>query len=304
MRQSMIKWGMAGAATLALLAGCSEAGDTTSASTDAVELTTEAAVDAEMAEAGNTEAGSTGEASLPELGGVAVSVPKLAYVYDFTYRLAGEEIGPLQRRHADLCEQQGPASCRILGMTRNGNDGEAVTGQLQMAVATRHARAFGALLEDVAVEAGAEQLSADIASEELSKAIVDTEAHLAARTELRDRLMEVLRTRKGTVSELVEAERSVAQVNEEIDQARSWLREMQGRVAYSTVTVRYETASPVGGDFLSPIQGAIGSLGSVAGFVIAALILMGAAALPVIAVVLGGRALARRFGTKAVASEA
>lgn len=300
MRRSMIKWGVAGLATLALLGGCSETGDSTSAATDAVEVATEASADAEMVAAD----GAAGEAALPDLAAPPVSVPKLAYVYDFTYRLAGEEIGPLQRRHADLCEQQGPASCRILGMSKSGNDGEAVTGQLQMAVATKHARAFGALLEDVAVEAGAEQLSADIASEELSKAIVDTEAHLAARTELRDRLMEVLRTRKGTVSELVEAERSVAQVNEEIDQARSWLKEMQGRVAYSTVTVRYETASPVGGDFLSPIQGAIGSLGSVAGFVIAALLLMGAAALPVIAVVFGGRALARRFGTKAVASEA
>ena len=300
MRRLTVKWGVAGLATLALLGGCSEAGDSNSASTDAVEIATEASADAEMVAAD----GAAGEAALPDLAAPPVSVPKLAYVYDFTYRLAGEEIGPLQRRHADLCEQQGPASCRILGMSKSGNDGEAVTGQLQMAVATKHARAFGALLEDVAVEAGAEQLSADIASEELSKQIVDTEAHLAARTELRDRLMEVLRTRKGTVSELVEAERSVAQVNEEIDQARGWLREMQGRVAYSTVTVRYETASPVGGDFLSPIQGAIGSLGSVAGFVIAALLLMGAAALPVIAVVLGGRALARRFGTKAVASEA
>ena len=304
MRHSMIKWGMAGPATLALLAGCSEADDSTSASIDAVEVTAEAASDAEMTEAGSTEASNTGEAALPDLGGVAVSAPKLAYVYNFAYRLAGEEIGQLQRRHADLCEQQGPASCRILGMTKAGDEGETITGELKLAVATKHARAFGALLEDVAEDVGAEQLSADIASEELSKAIVDTEAQIAARTELRDRLMEVLRTRKGKVSELVEAERSVAQVNEEIDQARSWLKEMQGRVAYSTVTVRYETATPVGGDFLAPIQSALGSLGSVAGFVVAALILLGAAALPVIAVVLGGRALNRRFGVKAAVAEA
>lgn len=301
MRRSMMKWGMAGAATLALLGGCSEAEDSSSATVDAVEMAAEAPVDAEMAAAD----GSAGEAALPDLGGVAVSVPKLAYVYDFAYRLAGEEIGPLQRRHADLCEQQGPASCRILGMARTGDDeGETITGELKLAVATKHARAFGALLEDVAEDAGAEQLTADIASEELSKQIVDTEAHLAARTELRDRLMEVLRTRKGKVSELVEAERSVAQVNEEIDQARSWLREMQGRVAYSTVTVRYESATPVGGDFLSPIQGAVGSLGSIAGFVVAALILLGGAALPVIALVLGARAFNRRFGAKPAMAEA
>ncbi|MCL4673888.1 MAG: DUF4349 domain-containing protein [Sphingomonadaceae bacterium] len=297
MRRSMIKWGMTGAAVLALLAGCSESTDSASSGGETMDVAAEAAADAEM-----VATGESGEAAPPELGGVAVSVPKLAYVYDFTYRLAGEEIGPLQRRHADLCEQQGPASCRILGMSKSGDDGEAVTGQLQMAVATRHARAFGALLEDVAEEAGAEQLSADIASEELSKQIVDTEAHLAARTQLRDRLMDVLRTRKGKVSELVEAERSVAQVNEEIDQARSWLREMQGRVAYSTVTVRYETGAMVASDFLGPVTGALGSLGSIFGFLVAALIVLGAIALPISAVVWAARAINRRF--RAVPSSA
>ena len=300
MRRSVIKIGLAGVASLALLAGCSESTDPSATSSETADAAMELAGEAGMASADEASA----NAALPDLGALPVGAPKLAYVYEYAYRLAGEEIGPLQRRHADLCEQQGPASCRILGMTKAGDEGETVTGELKLAVATRHARAFGALLEDVAEDAGAEQLSADIASEELSRAIVDTEAQIAARTELRDRLMEVLRTRKGKVSELVEAERSVAQVNEEIDQARSWLKEMQGRVAYSTVTVRYETATPVGGDFLAPIEGALGSLGSVAGFVVAALMLLGAAALPVIAVVLGGRALNRRFGTKAAVAEA
>lgn len=297
MRHSVVKKGLAGAAALALLAGCSEAQDSASASGETTETAVDAASDAEAPAADSANEAAAPE-RMPELGEVAVNVPQLAYVYGYAFRLAGEEIGPLQRRHADLCEQQGPASCRILGMTKSGEDGDTVTGELQLAVATKHARAFGALLEDVAEDSGAEQLSADIASEELSKQIVDTEAHLAARTELRDRLMEVLRTRKGKVSELVEAERSVAQVNEEIDQARSWLKEMQGRVAYSKVTVRYESAGALGGDFLAPIESAFGSLGTVAGFVIAALLLLGAAALPVVALVLGGRALSRRWGRR------
>ena len=290
MRRNLIKCGICGVAAAALLTGCSEQADGISANADMVEATAEAAVGPETGDAGSSSA-----AGLPDLGAVAVSVPKLAYVYDFTYRLAGDEIGPLQRRHADLCEQQGAGSCRILGMTKAGDDGETITGELKLAVATRHARAFGALLEDVAEDAGAEQLSADIASEELSKQIVDTEAHLAARTELRDRLMDVLRTRNGKVSELVEAERSVAQVNEEIDQARSWLKEMQGRVAYSTVTVRYESRAMVASDFLGPVTGALGSLGSILGFIVAALIMLGAIALPIGAAVWGGRAIHRRM---------
>jgi hypothetical protein len=225
------------------------------------------------------EAASSGSA-LPALDKLPTSLPQLAFVYDYRWRMPSDEIGSLQRRHASLCEQQGPAVCQITGMTRTGEEDD-VSGELQMAVATRQARAFGALLEDEALDAGAEQISAEIASEELSKQIVDTEARIAARTELRDRLREVLRTRKGKVEELVEAERGVAAVNEEIDAAKSWLKEMEGRVAYSKVTVHYETGTPVSGDFLGPVTGALGSLGAIFGYLVAFLILIGSVALPV-----------------------
>ena len=285
------------AASLALSA-CQQA-DESAAENVAVESTSEAVADAEMAasDAGSVPAARSSENALPELAGVPVSLPKLAYIYDYAFRMAGEDIGTLQRRHADLCEQQGPASCQIIGMNVSGETGDEVTGELQLSVATQHARAFGALLEKEAGDAGAEQLSANIQAEEMSKAIVDTEARLDARIALRDRLQDVLKTRKGSVRELVEAERGVAEVNEEIDQARSWLQEMKGRVAYSRVNIRYETGAVVTNDFLAPIQSALGSLGSIFGFLIAAFILLGAIAVPVGGMVLGGRALKRRLAT-------
>lgn len=234
--------------------------------------------------------------TLPDLDTLEISLPKLAYVYDFAFRVPGDEIGKLQRRHADLCEQQGPATCQIVGMSKTGEEANAVTGELELAVASSYARAFGDLLEKEAEDGGAEQLSAEITAEELSKQIVDTEAHLRARVQLRDRLEEVLRTRRGDVRELVEAERSVAQVNQEIDQARSWLKEMRGRVAYSRMTVRYETGQNMGGKFLRPIMGVLGSLGSILGFAIAALIALVAVAVPVVAVIRTGQWANRRFG--------
>ena len=287
------------AASLALSA-CQQA-DESAAENVAVESTSEAVADAEMAasDAGSVPAARSSENALPELAGVPVSLPKLAYIYDYAFRMAGEDIGTLQRRHADLCEQQGPASCQIIGMNVSGETGDEVTGELQLSVATQHARAFGALLEKEAGDAGAEQLTANIQAEEMSRAIVDTEARLDARIALRDRLQDVLKTRKGSVRELVEAERGVAEVNEEIDQARSWLKEMKGRVAYSRVNIRYETGAVVTNDFLAPIQSALGSLGSIFGFLIAAFILLGAIAVPVGGMVLGGRALKRRLATTA-----
>lgn len=240
----------------------------------------EVAADVEAAPAA-AEAAANTDSTLPKLDSIPVSLPQLAYIYDYRWQMPAAEIGPLQRRHASLCEQQGPAVCQIIGMTKSGAEDDAVTGRLEMTVATRQARAFGALLEDEAEDAGAEQIAAEIASEELSKQLVDTEARLKSRTELRDRLQDVLRNRKGKVEELIEAERSVAAVNEEIDQARSWLKEMEGRVAYSRVTVHYETGTPVTSDFLGPVTGALGSLGAIFGYLVAFLILIGSVALPV-----------------------
>lgn len=179
-------------------------------------------------------------------------------------------------------------SCRVLGMELSGDRSrDDLRGALQLAVAAGQARALGALIEDEAEDAGAEQLAANINSDEVSKQIVDTEARIRAREELRDRLMDVLRTRKGSVKELVEAERSVAQVNEEIDQARSWLAETNGRVAFSRVDLEYTSGAATTGAFMAPVNDALGSIGGILGTIVAALIVMLAIVLP-----LGGIAAA------------
>ncbi|MFM7377300.1 MAG: DUF4349 domain-containing protein [Erythrobacter sp.] len=293
--------------TALTLTACSKPRDDTDASyADSSEtaVAAEAMTASEAAPPAPPRAADAAGKAMPELEKIPTSLPQLAYEYDYRWKLEADAIGSLQRRHASLCEQQGPASCQIIGMTKTGAEQGEVEGVLEMAVATRQARAFGALLEDEAIDAGAEQVSAEIASEELSKQIVDTEARVRARAELRDRLTEVLRTRKGKVSELIEAERSLAAVNEEIDQARSWLREMGGRVAYSRVTVRYETGGGAGDNFLRPIKGALGSLGSIFGMIAALLILAGAVALPLGGAWWAQNAVRRRIAANSPAPEA
>jgi len=279
------KFGLFIAASTLALAGCGEAGDQTSA--PAVELEEPASAPAA------NDAQATAANDLP--GEIAVSLPQLAYAYDFGFSLPGADVRRLQRQHADLCEQQGPASCQIAGMTTQGDTEDNITGELQLLVATRHARDFGALIEAEAESAGADPLSADIATEEVSRTIVDTEAQLASRIELRDRLRQVLRTRRGSVEDLIAAERSVAEVNTEIDRARSWLAETRNRVAYSQMTIRYESANPVGANFLSPVQGAIGSLGSILGWLFAVLIVGTAIVVPVASVIWAAKRITRRL---------
>lgn len=236
-------------------------------------------------------------------GDIPVGQPQIAYLYSYGYRVPGPNIPALQQRHADMCESKGPQICRIIAMDQtDGGDGDYARGTLQLAVASGEARAFGKQLATIAEGADGEQIASAISGEDLSKRIVDTEARLRARTVLRDRLMEVLATRRGTVAELVEAERGVAQVNEEIDQARSWLSEMKGRVAFSRLDITYESAlpsssasSPSGG-FMAPVRGAVAALGPMFGVLAAVLILLGSLALPGFALWLGARALWRRTG--------
>lgn len=241
-----------------------------------VSETTEAVTTMDVAEADAMEApiaqDTAGEAiSTPEIPAAA---PKIAYVYSYGFRVDRDAIAPLQERHADMCANLGPLTCQVRSMSQSGADDDYGYGELELSVAADRARDFGRKLATAVEAEGGEQVSSTIEGEDLSKQIVDTEARLRSREVLRDRLMEVLRSRKGSVQELVEAERGVAQVNEEIDQSRSWLQEMRGRVAYSRITVTYQSQGAGPGGFVEPIRKAVSSIGPVAGNVIGGLILL------------------------------
>ncbi|GGD73688.1 hypothetical protein GCM10010990_24130 [Croceicoccus mobilis] len=264
MRQVALMTGMALA-----LAGCGAADDGAQSETMA------ASIDAAAPTADRAESAADAGTSP-----IAVSLPQIAYVYDYGFRLASDAIAPLQMRHADLCEAQGPSICRIIDMRQHGMEGDYAGGSLTLSVAASRARAFGTQLSQMAEGSGGEQISSTISGEDLSKRIVDTEARLRARTVLRDRLLEVLQTRRGTVRELVEAERSVAQVNEEIDQAQSWLAEMKGHVAFSRVSITYSSGAPVSGGFTAPVRAALASISGILGVIVAGLITLATIALP------------------------
>jgi len=278
------------AAALAL-AACSDnsASETTEAVTTA-DIAEEPAMEASTADSAAEASSSTD---------IPTAAPKIAYVYSYGFRVERDAIAPLQERHADMCAHLGPLTCQVRSMSQSGADDDYGYGELELSVAADKARDFGRKLAGAVEAEGGEQVSSTIEGEDLSKQIVDTEARLRSREVLRDRLMEVLRTRKGSVQELVEAERGVAQVNEEIDQARSWLQEMRGRVAYSRVTVTYQSEGAGPGGFFEPIRKSIGSIGPVAGTVIGGLIVLLTIFGPIALVVFGLWLLIRRIRRRA-----
>lgn len=216
---------------LALLAGCS-------AEESAHQPTSDQAV-----QAVDTAPAATRAADAPTA--IAVNLPQLAYVYALAFTLPGERVAALQDAHLALCEQMGPARCQLIGLQRGSGDGARSEASLKLRVATADARRFDQALNRAATDAGGRALDTQVTAEDVSKAMVDAQARIDQRTLLVERLTQLLRTRQGKVAELVEAERRVAEAQEELDQARGWLNTLRGRVALSSFDIRYQAIAPV-----------------------------------------------------------
>lgn len=282
---------LAAATTALLLSAC---GSEQAAEDRAQTATMDVSEEAEIAVAEPDSAGESGELA-EGAGDIPVSLPQIAYSYFYGFRVPAGDIAAAQEAHSELCEKQGPTVCRVLNMSQSGSEGDFGEGSLELEIAAPRARAFGSQLVAAIAERDGEQVSASIEGEDLSKQIVDTEARLRSRIVLRDRLMEVLATRKGSVQDLVAAERAVSEVNEEIDQAQSWLKEMKGRVAYSKINLNYRSGERAGGSFLQPIANAFANIGSIMGTVIAVIIMVIVGVLPFAAIGLLGWWAYRRY---------
>ena len=257
----------------AMLPGCSESSEIAAEMEMGEADVGDAAISEDQAAESADLTGDAGQVRAP-------SAPQIAYSYSFGFRLPAEAIAQAQAAHVAQCNAVPQDGCRVLNMATSGGEGDYATGSLQLAVRAPLARAFGARLAETIDEAGGENIDTGITGEDLSKQIVDTEARLASRELLAQRLTELLRTRSGSVAELVEAERAVAQVNEEIDAARSWLAEMRGRVAFSDMAISYRSDGPGSGGFWRPIRESVGDVSSVFGTSIGAFIVVVAAVLP------------------------
>ena len=178
----------------------------------------------------------------------------LAYSYNVGLRLPSEGLVSVMDAHVKTCLDAGPRFCQLIGSSRSGDPDSYMNGYVSLRGEPAWLRGFMNGLETQADEAGGRIVSQSTSTEDLTRAIVDTEARLRAMTTLRDRLQGLLSQRRADLSDLLEVERELARVQGEIDSTQSNLAVMRTRVAMSELTLSYESAPrSVGSDTFEPL---------------------------------------------------
>ncbi len=76
-----------------------------------------------------------------------------------------------------------------------------------------------------------------IDAQDITKAYADTDARLRNARKMETRLLDILQTKSGKVSELLEVERELGRVRSDIEQMEAEVKMYDGQLAYATVTI-------------------------------------------------------------------
>jgi hypothetical protein len=177
----------------------------------------------------DAKAGSTDQAAPAP----ALSIPQLAYVYDYAFALPANRIEQTLDYDQQACVVAGPTVCQLLGSGLTRSDRGLARGRLKLQATSAWIDHFRAGAADEAKAAGGRVDAAKLASEDLSRSLVDTEAALRAKTALRDRLQQLLAARRGKLSDVMDVEHELTQAQADLDATTSELPVMRGRVAMS-----------------------------------------------------------------------
>lgn len=79
--------------------------------------------------------------------------------------------------------------------------------------------------------------SRNITVTNVTREFVDLESRLKTKREVHERLKEILRTKAGTIEDVLAAERQIGEIQEEIEAAMSNLSLLKDRIAYSRIDI-------------------------------------------------------------------
>jgi hypothetical protein len=84
----------------------------------------------------------------------------------------------------------------------------------------------------------------EVTTNDVSKEFVDLESRLKTKREVEARYVAILRTKAGTIEELLDAERQIGALHEEIEATISRINHLRDQVSYSTINLEiYQTVT-------------------------------------------------------------
>lgn len=225
----------------------------------------------------------------------------LAYAYQIGLETPSARLAGVMDAHVRACQTAGARLCQLVGAQRAGDPESSMSGTISLRGEPNWLRAFMSGIAAQVSAAGGRVLSQATTTEDLTRQIVDTQAHLRAQTALRDRLQQLLQSRPGRLSDLLEVERELARVQGDIDATQSNLAVMRTRVDMSELTITYQSAPrPLGSDTFEPLRQAFANFLGIIVIGFAAIITVIAGLLPfalvIIPIVWGLLAWRRRRG--------
>jgi hypothetical protein len=82
---------------------------------------------------------------------------------------------------------------------------------------------------------------ARISSEDVTEEFVDIENRLETKRKARERYIEILRSKTGTIEDVIQAEEAIRRITEEIEAKEGRLRYLSDQMDLSTITIRMYT---------------------------------------------------------------
>ena len=236
---------------------------------------------------GNAPVDAEGRPQQPTQTGAPSPALYLAYTYAMQLEIPSQRLASVMDAHIQACNAAGPRLCQLVGSNKSGDPDSYMEGYVSIRGEPQWLRTFMGGMAAQVDAAGGRIQGQTTSTEDLTRQIVDTEARLRAQTALRDRLQDLLRSRPGRLSDLLEVERELARVQGEIDSVQSNLAVMRTRVAMSELTVNYRSAPrSVGSDTFEPLRNAFANfLGIIVGG-LAAIVVIIAGLIPVAIVVI------------------